>query len=79
MKTFTLGMHHTDLQDIAHKLEVNFLEFCLFSDTWFIEYSHRTYNHFVIMYCVLITKIQRDMRDEHLYTELQQDREHSET
>ena len=79
MKKFTLGMHHTNLRDVAEEMGVNFLEFCLFSETRFIEYSHRTYDHFISMYPVLITKIQRNMKDEHLTTDLLQDREHSET
>ena len=77
MKKFTLGMHHTNLRDVAEEMGVNFLEFCLFSETRFIEYSHRTYDHFISMYPVLITKIQRDMKDEHLTTDLLQDRKHS--
>ena len=61
MKKFTLGKHHTDLRSISVEIGEKFLEFCLFSDTRFIEYAHRTYDHFFIMYPVLITKIQRDV------------------
>ena len=46
MKKFTLGMHHTDVRNIAEELGETFLEFCLFSDTRFIKYPHRTYDHF---------------------------------
>ena len=79
MKKFNLGMHHTNLRDISEEMEIDFKEFCLFSDTRFIEYSHRTYDHFMLMYPVLITKIRRDIANNVLDTELQQDREHSET
>ena len=61
MKKFTLGMHHTDVRDIAKELGETFLEFCLFSDTRFIEYAHRTYDHFYLMYKVLTTKVRRDI------------------
>ena len=81
MKKINLGMHHTDLRDISKEMNVEFREFCLFSETRFIEYSHRTYDHFVLMYPVLISKIQRDVDNDNdaLDAGLQQDREHSET
>ena len=79
MKKFSLGMHHTNLRDIGKEMNIEFKEFCLFSDTRFIEYSHRTYDHFVLMYPLLITKIQRDIGNDTLDTDLQQDREHCET
>ena len=44
MKKFTMGNHHTRLQDIYIEMNQTFLEFCLFSDTRFMEHSHRTYD-----------------------------------
>ena len=61
MKKFTMGKHHTQLQDICIEMNQTFLEFCLFSDRRFMEYSHRTYDHFFVMYHVLITKMRQDM------------------
>ena len=78
MKKFTLGKHHTDLRNISVEIGEKFLEFCLFSETRFIEYAHRTYDHFFIMYPVLITKIQRDVELEDSPTDLVEDREFSE-
>ena len=77
MKKFTMGKHHTQLQDICIEMNQTFLEFCLFSDTRFMEYSHRTYGHFFVTY-ILITKIRRDMESEDSTTDLVQDREYSE-
>ena len=37
-----------------------FLEFNLFSETRFMEYSYRTYDHFIRMYHILIEKLKRD-------------------
>ena len=41
-------------------MNLTFLEFNLFSETRFVEYSHRTYKHFVRMYPVLCEKLKRD-------------------
>ena len=46
MKKFTMGKHHTQLRDTALEIDIIFLEFCLFSETRFMDYAHRTYNHF---------------------------------
>ena len=78
MKKFTLGKHHTDLRNISVEIGEKFFEFCLFSETRFIEYAHRTYDHFFIMYPVLISKIQRDVESEDSPTDLVEDRESSE-
>ena len=78
MKKFTLRKHHTQPQDICIEMNQTFLEFCLFSDRRFMEYSHGTYDHFFVMYHVLITKIRRDVESEDSTTELVQDREYSE-
>ena len=76
---FNLGMHHTNLREISEEMKIDFREFCLFSETRFIQYAHRTYDHFVLMYPVLITKVQRDIHNESTGTSLQQNREHCET
>ena len=78
MKKFTLGMHHTQLRDIGIEMGKRFLEFCLFSETRFMQYAHRTYDHFYKMHPVLITKIRRDVESEGTSTELAADREFSE-
>ena len=54
-----------------------FLEFCLFSGTCFIEYTHRTYSHFYSMYPIL-TKIQKDVISGEIPAELVQESEHTE-
>ena len=76
MKKFTLGMHHTDVRNIAEELGETFLEFCLFSDTRFIKYPHRTYDHFYIMHKVLITNVRRDIEKD---PGGKNDREHTDT
>lgn len=60
MKKFRFGHNHTELQNIAKELNEKFLEFNLFSETRFIEYAHRTYDHFLRMYRVLFEKLKRD-------------------
>ena len=60
MKTFRLGSNHADLHKIAKEMDMTFLEFNLFSDTRFVEHSHRTYDHFARMFPILFVKIQRD-------------------
>ena len=79
MTKFNLGTHHTNLREISEEMEIDFREFCLFSETRFIQYAHRTYDHFVLMYPVLITKVQRDIHNESTGTSFQQNREHCET
>ena len=37
-----------------------FLEFNLFSETRFVEHSHRTYDHFTRMFPILFEKLKRD-------------------
>ena len=37
-----------------------FLGFIVFSETRFIEYAHRTYDHFVIIHSILVENIKRD-------------------
>ena len=78
MKKFTLGQHHTQLRDIAIESNETFLEFCLFSETRFMEYSHRTYDHFYRMYPILIVKIQRDVESGDIPFDLEKDREYTE-
>ena len=57
MKKFRFGHDHSDLQKISDELGVEFLEFHLFSETRFIEYAHRTYDHFIRMYMILYEKL----------------------
>ena len=78
MKKFSLGKHHTQLRNTAIKMETSFLEFCLFSETRFIEYAHRTYDHFYKMYPVLITKIRSDVLSGDITDQLTSDREFTE-
>ena len=78
MKKFTLGKHHALLQIVAKDLDTTFLEFCLFSETRFMEYSHRIYDHFYTMYPVLITKIRQDLRNGEITEKLLLDREFTE-
>ena len=42
MKLFRFGHYHTELRNIAKECDKTFLEFNLFSDTRFVEHSHRT-------------------------------------
>ena len=42
MTKFRLGKNHSDLRSVAHDLGETFLEFCLFSETRFMEYAHRS-------------------------------------
>ena len=51
-----------------------FLEFCLFSETRFMEYAHRTYDHFYSMYPIFITKIQQDVISGEILADLAQER-----
>ena len=60
MKNFWYGSNHADLEKIAKEQHQVFLEFNLFSETRFVEYSHRTYSHFVWMYQILVEKLKRD-------------------
>ena len=60
MKIFRFGHNHSDLRKIYDEREQVFLEFNLFSETRFSEYSHRTYDHFVKMFSFLCEKIKRD-------------------
>ena len=60
MKIYKFGKNHSDLNKIAQEMGKSFLEFNLFSDTRFVEHSHRTYDHFVRMYPVLFEKLKRD-------------------
>ena len=50
-----LGKPHTQLRDTELEMDLMFIEFCIFSETHFMEYAHRTYNHFYSMYPILIT------------------------
>ena len=60
MKVFRYGHNHADLRKICVEKKQPFLEFILFSETRFVEYSHRTYDHFVRMYPMLCEKLKRD-------------------
>ena len=60
MKIYRFGHNHSDLKKISEEMKHTFLEFNLFSETRFVEYSHRTYDHFVRMYPVLCEKLKRD-------------------
>ena len=60
MKIYRFGKHHSDLNKVAQEMDMSFLEFNLFSETRFVEHSHRTYDHFVRMYPVLFEKLKRD-------------------
>ena len=60
MKIFRFGHNHTDLRKIAAEYHQVFLEFNLFSETRFVEYAYRTYDHFVRMYAILSEKLNRD-------------------
>ena len=60
MTKFNLGANHSDLRNIAIELKETFLEFCMFSDTRWIEYAYRTYDHFERMLPILYDKIKRD-------------------
>ena len=60
MTKFRLGEQHSDLRKVAHDMNETFLEFCLFSETRFVEYCHRTYDHFLKMFHILYEKIKRD-------------------
>lgn len=60
MKIYRFGKHHSDLNKVAQEMGMSFLEFNLFSETRFVEHSHRTYDHFVRMYPVLFEKLKRD-------------------
>lgn len=60
MKHFRFGHNHTELKNISNELGKVFLEFNLFSETRFIEYAHRTYDHFLRMFPVLFEKLKRD-------------------
>ena len=60
MKIFRFGHNHDDLRRIAKEFNQVFLEFHLFSDTRFVEYSHRTYDHFTRMRSILCEKLKRD-------------------
>ena len=42
MTKFTTGAQHSNLRFVAQDMKQTFLEFCLFSETRFMEYSHRT-------------------------------------
>ena len=53
MKILRFGHNHTDLRKIAAEYHQVFLEFNLFSETRFVEYAYRTYDHFVRMYAIL--------------------------
>ena len=53
MKKFTCGS--TIRSSVTQEMDMIFLE------TLFMEYAHRTYNHFYSMYPILITKIQKDV------------------
>jgi hypothetical protein len=77
MKKFTLGKHHALLQIVGKEMDTTFLEFCLFSETRLMEYSHRTYDHFY-MYPVLITKIRKYVKSGEITEELLLDREFTE-
>ena len=59
MKKFRFGHHHTELKKLAGQMNDKF-EFNLFSETRFMEYSYRTYDHFIRMYHILIEKLKRD-------------------
>ena len=45
MTKFRTGAEHSNLRTVAHGMGETFLEFCLFSVTRFMEYSHRTYEN----------------------------------
>ena len=60
MTKFRFGANHSDLRQIAKEMGLTFLEFCLFSDTRFIEYVHRTYDHTDQMFPVLHKKFKKD-------------------
>ena len=60
MTKFRTGEQHSDLRTVAHSMNTTFLEFRLFSETRFMEYSHRTYDHFIQMFPVIYTKIKQD-------------------
>ena len=60
IKKFIMGQHHTQPRDMCIEMNEKVLEFCLFSDARFMEYSHRN-EHFFVMYPVLITKARRDV------------------
>ena len=53
MTHFRYGHNHISLHNIAKEKNEIFLEFNLFSETRFVEYSHRTYDHFVRMFYIL--------------------------
>ena len=50
---FCFGHNHTELHKIGSEKNEDFLEFNLFSTTDFVEYGHRTYDHFVCLYHLL--------------------------
>ena len=60
MTNFRTGQSHSNLRAVAQEMGEPFLEFCLFSETRFMEYSHRTYDHFIKMFHILYEKIKRD-------------------
>ena len=60
MTKFRTGAEHSKLRTIAHEMGETFLEFCLFSETRFMEYCHRTYDHFLGMFHVIHAKIKSD-------------------
>ena len=47
MAHFRFDHDHTKLHNIALEKNETFLELNLFSETQFVEFSHRTYDHFV--------------------------------
>lgn len=60
MKIFRFGHNHAHLRKICDERKCTFLEFNLFSETRFVEYSHRTYDHFVRMFPILCEKLKQD-------------------
>ena len=54
------GAEHSNPRSVAEEMGESFLEFCLFSETRLLEYSHRTYDHFLKMFHILNKKIKCD-------------------
>ena len=55
------GANHSELRNIAKEMNEDFLQFCLFSETRFYQYAHRTYNHFSNMFHILFEKLLCDI------------------
>ena len=57
MVKYNYGANHSELRNIAKEMNEDFLQFCLFSETRFYQYAHRTYNHFSNMFHILFEKL----------------------